>query len=234
MNHTDNHNKAYINADGQKVMRVSEVIKRLSKSQIAAWANRLGLKGIAYNDELNRTANIGSLAHDVIEHYITPKKLAMVDYESYGITARQDIIEANRMIRSLLKWYKKFQHPFKVLHTEFVVIGKTLGGTIDCVIEDWSDPSKVIFVDWKSSGFYLTQFLQLCGYVLIYEELYGEGSVGGVMVVAADKKHGDRAKAKLLRRRDMKLCLKMFRSLFETAYYEDILERHFYQLLENL
>ena len=234
MNHTNNHNKVYINADGKRVMRVTEVIRRLSKDQIAFWANMLGFKGISYKKELDRTANIGSLAHDVIEKFVDPKKLAIVDYDTYGITDPQDIIEANRCMESLIKWYKGVKSKFKVLHTEFTVVGETLGGTIDCIIEDWDHKDKVIFVDWKSSGFYLTQFLQLAGYVMIYEEIYGEGSVGGVMVVAADKKKGHRAQAKLLRRKHLKLFMHMFKHLFETAYLEKTLESIYPDLLEDI
>ena len=234
--HTDNHGRVYINADGNRVMRVTEVIKRLSKDQIAYWANMLGFKGIRYSAELDRTANIGSLAHDVMERYIDPKRLAIVDYDYYNIISPNDIAEANRLIESFIKWYRGFRSKFKVVHTEYTVVGKYLGGTIDCIIEDWNDPSKVIFVDWKSSGFYLTQFLQLAAYVMIYEELYGKDTVSGVMVVAGDKKSGKRAQAKLLHRKDMKLFFKMFQSLYETAYIELALDttHRYVDVLEDI
>lgn len=232
--HTNNHAKVYINADGQRVMRVTEVIRRLSKDQIAFWANMLGFKGISYKKELDRVVNIGSLAHDVIERYVDPRKLALVDYDAYGITEPGDIIEANRCMESLIKWYKGVKSKFKVLHTEYVVVGKSLGGTIDCIIEDWENPGKVIFVDWKSSGFYLSQFLQLAGYVLIYEEVHGKDTVGGVMVVAADKKRGERAQAKLLRKKHLKLFLHMFESLFRTAYLEKTLDSVYHDFLEEV
>ena len=232
--HTDNNNRVYVNANGKRVMRVTEVIRRLSKDQIVFWANMLGFKGVSYKKELERTANIGSMGHDIIEKYIDPRRIAEIDFEHYGIYDKTDRQEAMNVIHSLIKWYKKVKKKFKLLHTEFTVVGETLGGTIDCIIEDWDDPDKVIFVDWKSSGFYLTQFLQLIGYVLIYEEVYGKNKVGGVMVVAADKKHGNRAQAKLLRRKDMKLYFHMFRALFEMAYYEKVVEGCFMDHLEDI
>ena len=67
MKKTNNNYKAYINKYGERVMRVSEIIKLIGKEQITIWANMLGFKGIKYKDELERTANIGSLSHSVIE-----------------------------------------------------------------------------------------------------------------------------------------------------------------------
>ena len=48
MKHTDNNYKYYVNSHGEHVMRVSEVIKILSKEQFAVWANMLGFKGVNY------------------------------------------------------------------------------------------------------------------------------------------------------------------------------------------
>lgn len=234
MIHTDNNHKTYINSKGEPVMRVSQVIKRLAKEQLIIWANMLGFKGIKYKDELERTANIGTMAHAVIENYITPGKLAIIDFEEFGIYKDSDKVEAQNAIRSFKKWYKGMKDKFKVLHTEFVVVGDTLGGTIDCIIEDWDDPEKVIFVDYKSSGFYLTQFLQLAAYVMIYEEVYGKNKVGGVMVVAMDKKNGYRARARLLRADKLKPFKFMFKSLLNTAYCEEMLNQNFEELLETI
>ena len=39
MKKTDNNYKAYINKYGERVMRVSEIIKLIGKEQITIWAN---------------------------------------------------------------------------------------------------------------------------------------------------------------------------------------------------
>lgn len=236
MTHTNNNDKTYINADGQRVMRVTEVIRKLSKDSIPFWANSLGFRGISYKKELDRTANIGSMGHDVIEHFITPGKLAIMDYEAYDISEAYDRIQANRMIHSIIKWIKSMRkkNKFEVIATEKVVVGKMLGGTIDCIIKGWDDPDKVIFVDWKSSGFYLSQFLQLAGYIIIYEELHGENTVEGVMVVASDKKTGEKAEAMYMPRKKMKPILHMFQSLFKTAYFDKVLEPVFPEMLTKI
>ena len=79
MSKTNNNMKVYVNADGERVMRITEVISVLAKDQLVLWANMLGFKHIDYRKELDRTANIGSMAHGFIEDFTNPKVLAKSD-----------------------------------------------------------------------------------------------------------------------------------------------------------
>lgn len=217
---TDNNHKYYVNRYGEHVRRVSDVIKILAKEQITIWANMLGFKGVSYKKELERTANIGSLFHSVNEAYFNKKIIAVTNWEDYGIEDDNDKIEARHAIDSFMLWIREFKkhHSYNVRHTEFVVVGDNLGGTIDCIIDGWDDPEKAIFVDYKtSSDFYLTQFLQLAAYVMIYEEIYGTDTVEGVMVVIADKKKGHKAKARFLPRKEMDPFISCFQCMYDVA-----------------
>jgi len=217
---TDNHNKVYINAEGNRVMRVSEVIKVLAKDQLITWANMLGLKGISHKDELTRTANIGSLCHDVLDKYFDKHYLADIDYDAFNVLDPNDQEEALHAIDSFFEWYDRIKdkYPFRVKFTELVVVGHDLGGTIDCGIEGWRDPRKVIFVDYKTGkDFYLAQFLQLAGYIIPYEEVYGKDTVEGVMVCRLEKREGKKASAWFLSRDDMDPYILCFQCLFDTA-----------------
>ena len=73
--------KAYVNKNGDRVPRVSEVIKTLAKDSLITWANFLGFKHIDYRKELERTRNIGSLCHDVLEGYFDKNRLADIDFD---------------------------------------------------------------------------------------------------------------------------------------------------------
>lgn len=235
MKHTDNNYKYYVNLHGEHVMRVSEVIKILSKEQIAVWANMLGFKGVKYKDELERTANIGSLFHSVIEMYFNKKTIAVTDFEYYHIETDSDKKEALRAINSFFLWFRKFikHHTYDVVFTEKVVVGENLGGTIDCGIAGWKDPEKVIFVDYKtSSEFYLTQFLQLAAYVMIYEEIYGKNTVEGIMVVRANKKEDKPAKARFLSRKNMDPFILCFQCMYDVAIGTSILNKNLREVTE--
>jgi hypothetical protein len=230
---TDNNHKYYVNADGEHVMRVSDVIKLIAKEQLIIWANNLGFKGISYKKELERTANIGSLCHSVIEKYFNKNYLADVDYDDYGITDENDQLEVRRALDSFFVWFEGFlkHHTYNVKFTERVVVGKNLGGTIDCGIDGWEDPKKVIFVDYKTSGdFYLTQFLQLAAYTMLYEENYGKNTVEGVMVTLLSKKKGKRARARFIPRKNLDPFILCFQCLYDSAQGVHILNKNLWEL----
>lgn len=233
MPRADNHSKMYINKDGKRVMRVTEVIKVLAKDQLITWANMLGFKHVDYKKELERTSNIGTMFHSIIEQYMDPKQLAVIDYAEYGVNDYMSQVEASNAINSFFKWYEDVKDKYHVKFTEKVVIGDRLGGTIDCGIDGFKDREKVIFVDYKTSpNFYLTQFLQLCGYVGIYEELYGKDSVEGVMVILADKKKGARARARMIPRDKLEMLMICFDCLYNTALTTKALNSCWYELTE--
>lgn len=232
---TDNHYKYYINDDGERVMRVSEVIKLIAKDQLLVWANMLGFKGISYHKELERTANIGSLCHSVIEMYFNKSYLAVVDYDEYDISYYGDKLEVRRALDSFFVWLERFleHRTYNVKFTELVVVGKELGGTIDCGIDGWKDPDKVIFVDYKTSGdFYLTQFLQLAGYVSLYEEKYGKDTVEGVMVVLLSKKQDVNARARFISRKNLDPFILCFQCLYDSARGVHMLNANLKELSE--
>ena len=226
---TDNNHKYYTNRRGEHVMRVSDVIKVLAKEQLIVWANMLGFKGVSYRKELERTANIGSLCHAVLEAYFDPRRLAEIDFDEFGITSESDKLEARRALDSFFDWFKNFSkyYTYHVKFTEKVVVGENLGGTIDCGIDGWDDPDKVIFVDYKTSKtFYLTQFLQLAAYVMIYEEVYGRNTVEGVMVVKLSKSEDEPAEARFLPRNKIDPFILCFQCMYDVACGTRILDKN--------
>lgn len=219
MGRTNNNLKAYINKHGERVPRVSEVIKTLAKDSLITWANFLGFKHVDYKKELERVRNIGSLCHDVLEGYFNTDRLAEIDFELFDVSDYGSKMEVRLALESFIKWYKRFikNNTYNVKFTELTVVGETLGGTIDCGIDGWKDPNKVIFIDYKTSGdFYLTQFLQLAAYTMLYEEIYGPDTVEGVMVVRLDKK-GRTGEARFLPRKKMKEYIICFQCLYDVT-----------------
>ena len=225
MSKTDNHNKMYINKDGKRVLRITEVIKVLAKDSLLVWANMLGFKRISYRGELERTANIGSMVHSVLEDFNTPGTLAIDDPYKYGIYSYRDQIEASNAIESFFKWYRVHRNLYRVKFTERVIVGNEVGGTIDLGLHGIQDPNKVILADYKTSGgLYLTMYLQLAGYIMIYEEEYGSDTVEGVVIFLLDKKNGEKAKASFMSRKRMQPYIDAFKILLQTAQITKLLE----------
>lgn len=220
----DNNSNEYINNRGEKVPRVSSIIKLLNKEQLLYWANSLGYKHISYAHELDRTARIGSAVHDMIEKYHDKHKLAIYNWGKYRIFGRYDRIAVMNCMRSFREWYDIHHRNFKVLFTEKTIVGDLFGGTIDTIIESPMNKKHIMIVDYKtSSGFYLTQILQLSAYVYLCEK---EGFiVDGVMVIKMDKKFGDSATDLILLREDLDPFIALFMHLYESLILHDISNR---------
>ena len=218
---SDNHNKHYVNEYGEEVLRISQVIKTLAKDQLIMWAHMLGWKRINYQQELDRTANIGTFAHAMIEQYYSDHEICCYDFDD----CEQ---EAYNAAESFFKWLKKNERVYKVVATEKTLIGKNVGGTIDCVIESPYNKDRVILIDYKtSSRIHFTHFLQLSGYVTLYEEIYGPNTIDGIMVIRLDKKDGKSAEAKIIRRNDLEPYIECFKSLLTVATLSKALEHQF-------
>ena len=235
MSKTDNNMKVYVNADGERVMRITEVIRVLAKDQLVLWANMLGFKHIDYRKELDRTANIGSMAHGFIEDFTNPRVLAKIDYEKYDIYRYGDRVEAQNAIESFRQWCIANRDIYKVKFRERVVVGKHVGGTIDAGIQGLKDPTKITLMDYKtSSGFYLTMYLQLAGYVQIYEEVYGPNTIDGVAILRLDKKNGDIAQCRFIDRANLDPFITCFNCLLSVAQSTKMLESTYWNLTEMI
>lgn len=234
MSSSDNNSKIYVNKRGEPVLRISEVVKTLAKDQLILWANMLGFKRISYKHELERTANIGTFAHAMIELYYSDHSICYYDYEKYGIYGFMDRQQAYNAANSFFKWLEKHERNYKVLETEKVMIGDKVGGTTDAIIQSPFNKDKIMICDYKtSSAIHFTHFLQAAGYVSLYEELYGKNKVDGVMIIRLDKKNGDIAESKMIRMDNLESYIVCFESLLTVATMTSVLQKSYKDDLEN-
>ena len=216
---TDNHGKVYINAHGKPVMRISEVIRTLGKDQLAVWANILGFKKIRYKDELDRTANIGTMVHGILEDLADETTVTELDrFGEFGIYSYSDRLEAMNAVNSFLLWQKKNEDLYKVVATEVVMVGEEVGGTTDVILQSPWHKDRVIIGDYKTAkAVYLSMYLQAAGYIKLYEELNGAKTCDGAVIFQLDKHHGTRAKPKFIKRKAMQKYIDAFDALLVVA-----------------
>jgi hypothetical protein len=114
---------------GKRAVGVSTVVGVMDKSRaLVPWANRLGLQGIdcaKYTDEM---ATIGTLAHYMIECWLTGQKCALEDYTSNQIEA------AKKSFFKFSEWIKAKGlklTDFAVSEGQLVSEKYEFGGTVD-------------------------------------------------------------------------------------------------------
>jgi predicted RecB family nuclease len=152
----------YKNKDGKRLCGVTTITGLLSKPQLLAWANRIGLEGLKMDAYVDDLASVGTLAHAMIISHLTGEKLDTNEY------SKNDINRAENAMISFLEWHKN--NPVEVVLSEQPLISEKyqFGGTPD--IYGTLNGQRVI-IDLKTgSGLYPDYSLQVTGYKILLEE----------------------------------------------------------------
>ena len=152
----------YVTSDGRTVPGVTTVLGVLAKPALIHWAWDLGTKGIDYRKYRDKMANIGTLAHYLIECDL---KEVDPELDSYS---PEEINLAENCLISYWEWKKK-NNP-KVIATELQLVSDCYGygGTIDLYCE--IDGLKYL-VDFKTGkAIYPEMICQLSAYYYVMDE----------------------------------------------------------------
>lgn len=186
----------YINSNGNIVPSVTTIIKTINKESLLYWSNSLGFKHKSVRKELELSAYVGTMAHSLIDEYISTNTYSVNKMTERGLAERLLIKNA---FMSFLEFYIAEKKKLKYIYTERQLSGRRFGGTLDALAKY---RGKLTLIDYKtSSDFYLTMFLQIAGYDILLRELENI-KVDQYMVILLDKKNGDTARAKIISNTD--------------------------------
>jgi hypothetical protein len=152
----------YKNKDGKRLCGVTTITGLLSKPQLLAWANRIGLEGLKMDAYVDDLASVGTLAHAMIISHLTGEKLDTNEY------SHNDIDRAENAMISFLEWHKN--NPIEVVLSEQPLISEKyqFGGTPDIY---GTLNGQQVTIDIKTgSGLYADYLLQVTGYKMLLEE----------------------------------------------------------------
>lgn len=163
----------YQNSSGHPVARVTEIISSMIHSDtLMYWANSLGFKGIKYRDELNRAAQIGTVAHAAIEKFLKEKLCTNNNIPFQGFKLWYDIVTENMSL------------PITVIYVEHTMTCRWFGGTLDALL---TIGNKTYLIDFKTSNHVTYRyFIQLGAYRHMLREVEGI-EIDGVIVLQLDK-----------------------------------------------
>lgn len=171
-------NHATYKINGKRVVGASTVAGRDpdGKQQLIGWANKMGLKGIDTNAFLIHAANIGTMAHKMVELYLGG--CANWGFMSQEInTLYSGHANYETYLDHAINCYNKymdfsFTHRLTPLHTELPLVHYPLmyGGTIDIYGELGG---RKVLIDLKtSSSIYRSHLLQVAGYYQLLKANY--------------------------------------------------------------
>lgn len=168
--------------DGTRVPSVTTVLSRYKDSGgLIHWAWQLGADGKDYRQERDKAADVGTLAHAMVEQNIKGLPIAIEgDPEMIG--------KARSAFNAYLSWAD--QTKLVILETEMMLVSEKhrFGGTPDAVGQLGN---AIVLVDWKSSNSVWPEHLiQLAAYGELLREVRGL-DIQGYHLCRFSKEHGD-------------------------------------------
>lgn len=156
--------------DGTIVPSTTTIINELgwNKNALIAWARREALAGNDPDKVRDQAADIGTLAHYMIECHLKGEE---PDISEYG---QADIDKAENCYLNYLEWEK--EHVDEVWHSELQLVSEVhkYGGTMDLIGVIDGKPS---LLDFKSSkGVYPEFKVQIAAYLQLYFENFRQKS----------------------------------------------------------
>lgn len=163
--------------DGTKVPSVTTILKLLGSEAITRWSNYLGFRHIKYDEELERTADIGTIIHSCVQRVVDPSdSTEIVEFKN-----QFDAEYFNSITEKFRKFISKFR--YETIFTEKALASKTLGygGTLDWYVKM---AGFSLICDFKSSKqVRLKHLLQLGGYRNLLLENGFEVDGGAIIIV---------------------------------------------------
>ena len=176
----------YKTADGKRVPSVTTILNRFKDSGgLLYWANQQGLDGITLEEARQAPANAGTLAHELVEHYVNGW-----DKPDHSRFKPEIVKPAERAFQNFQRWQDDSKIEF--VHTEVSLVSEhhRFGMRLDAIGQ--GSNMALAIVDFKTGGLYADHILQVAGYKLGWEENYPDRElVGGAHLISFKRETAD-------------------------------------------
>lgn len=171
--------------DGTIVPSVTTILSRFKESGgLMYWAWQQGQAGKDFREERDVAAEVGTMAHALVEAHIKGRDTPLFDAP----------LEMQTKARQAYENYLAFetQADFKVISLESPMVSEKYGygGTPDALFE--SPDGTLSLGDWKTGRLYSDHLLQVVAYKVLWEENNpGRCITGGFHLCMFNKEYGD-------------------------------------------
>lgn len=215
MKNTKSEHTKYYNSNGKEVPSCTNIVKLLNKPELVGWANYMGFRKIDVSKFLNEKAQYGTNCHIIAESYMTGIVLKEPD-----ISHNMSQFEYDELLGKLIKLQNAFNSlNIQTVFTEMELHGARFGGTLDLLCRNTITGSYTLF-DYKTSkNVYDSHLIQLAGYSMLLEELYGI-SVDHIGIILLSKNFEDDNFINIIKRTDNVKNEKIFNKLLEIYWIQ--------------
>jgi hypothetical protein len=172
----------YIHANGNRVPGVTTILDILNKPALVVWANRLGLQGIDSTKFKDKMADIGTITHLRILHYLKKTEPDLSEYSP------ADIKTSDNCMLSFYEWEKSHKLEPVIVEVPLTSDRYGFGGTPDFV---GMVNGRLEIVDFKTgSGIYNTAFYQVAAYRQLAHEVGHQVEYARILRIGRDNNEG--------------------------------------------
>lgn len=160
----------YKTKDGKRVPSVTTILGKALKGDpggLMHWAWKLGIEGKDYREERGKAANIGTIAHAMVDALLNGRDPYIEAIET-SETA-ENIAKAQNGFDAFQEWWDT-SFDMKMIDTEVRMVSEVhrFGGTMDAVA--WVGDT-IIVLDWKTSKRLYPEYIaQVAAYRLLWNE----------------------------------------------------------------
>jgi hypothetical protein len=173
---------AYKTSWGAKVPGVTTICGLLDKPFLKTWANNIGLQGIKMREYVDDKAQMGTLAHQMVQDYLEGNKTDFTDY------SKEQIDKAENALISFYEWEKEQDIEIIEMETHLVSDEMLIGGTIDCYCKL---NGKNTLLDFKTGkAVYQDYYMQVAAYKALLEEQGKEIEQVAILRIGRDETEG--------------------------------------------
>lgn len=159
----------YKTSAGRRVPGVTTITGVMNKPALVAWSNKLGLQGIEVAKYVDDLAEIGTLAHYMVECRINSKITGKTIDPNLDDNSKNQIDSAENCYLKFLDWESKNEVKYIASEMKLVSEKRFYGGTVDVYCE--IGVVKTLLDIKTSKGVYNDHFTQVAGgYKLLLEE----------------------------------------------------------------
>lgn len=205
-----NEHTKYYNKEGIEVPSCTSIVKLLNKPELIGWANYMGFRRINTTKFLQQKAEYGTYCHNLAEQYLNGIVLTKEDVPDY--MNQESRLEMISKLKNFGDKLNKLE--MSILGMELQLHGNRYGGTLDLLVQAPSK-NRIILLDFKTSkSVYDSHLIQLGGYSMLLEEIYGL-TVTDVGIVLLSKNSDSPDFINLLSREDNKINEEIFEKLLD-------------------
>lgn len=172
---------------GLIVPGVTTILNLLAKPALIYWSWNLGMQGQDYRKVTQKAADIGTIAHYMVECHLKGIKPDQAQMDEY---APANIKPAELAYHQFEEWWQK--QGWKTVGAEIQLVSEKylFGGSLDCVAQDTA--GKYILIDVKTSkAIYDTMKYQLSAYWNLWEENNPDKPLSNSIIIHLDKLTGN-------------------------------------------